>query len=182
FDKRLMLDESLTMPMLIRWPAQIVAGSRVSDMITNVDFAATLLEMCGQDPAALPEQQGRSFLPQLRGQAAPGWRQSVYYRYWEHDDPEHHAPAHYGVRTPNHKYIHYYNDGLGTPGSSDRVMPVEDELYDLVADPHELTNVAADPAYADVLQEMTALTAQLQDEYEDAPYQGPNTPRLEWPT
>src|SRR5699024_12400863 len=40
----------------------------------------------------------------------------VYYRYWEHDDPEHHAPAHYGVRTPTHKYIHYYNDGLGTPG------------------------------------------------------------------
>ena len=182
FDKRLMLDESLTMPMLIRWPAQIVAGSRVSDMITNVDFAATLLEMCGANPSALPEQQGRSFLPQLRGETNPGWRQSVYYRYWEHDDPEHHAPAHYGVRTPTHKYIHYYNDGLGTPGSSDRVMPVEDELYDLAVDPHELTNVAADPAYAGVLEEMTALTAQLQEEYGDAPYQGPNTPRLEWPT
>src|SRR5690625_4919697 len=182
FDKRLMLDESLTMPMLIRWPAQIVAGSRVSDMITNVDFAATLLEMCGANPSALPEQQGRSFLPQLRGETNPGWRQSVYYRYWEHDDPEHHAPAHYGVRTQRYKYIHYYNDGLGTPGSSDRVMPVEDELYDLAADPHELTNVAADPAYAGVLEEMTALTAQLQADYGDAPYEGPDTPRLEWPT
>ena len=84
--------------------------------------------------------------------------------------------------TPTHKYIHYYNDGLGTPGSSDRVMPVEDELYDLVADPHELTNVAADPAYGGVLEQMTALTAKLQDEYGDAPYQGRNTPRLEWPT
>src|SRR5699024_7511022 len=95
--KRLMLAESLTMQMLIRWLAQIVAGSRVSDMITNVDFAATLLEMCGANPSALPEQQGRSFPPQLRGETNPGWRQSVYYRYWEHDDTEHHAPAHYGV-------------------------------------------------------------------------------------
>ena len=112
----------------------------------------------------------------------PDWLQAVYYRYWEHDDPEHHAPAHYGVRTPTHKYIRYYNDGLGTPGSSDRIMPVEDELYDLVADPREMTNVAADPAYAEVLEELKALTAELQEQYGDAPYEGPDTPRLEWPT
>lgn len=182
FDKRLMLDESLTMPMLVRWPAQVPAGSRVTDIISNVDVAATLLEAAGLDPAALPEQQGRSFLPQLRGEQVEDWRQVVYYRYWEHDDPEHHAPAHYGVRTPTHKYIRYYNDGLGTPGSSDRIMPVEDELYDLLADPQEMTNVADDPAYAEVLRALQSLTAQLQDEYGDAPYEGPDTPRLEWPT
>jgi choline-sulfatase len=182
FDKRLMLDESLTMPMLLRWPAQIPAGTRIGDIISNVDFAATLLEAAGEDPSALPAQQGRSFLPQLRGESVPDWRQAVYYRYWEHDDPEHHAPAHYGVRTPELKYIRYYNDGLGSPGSSDRIMPVEDELYDLVADPQEMTNVAADPAYAQRLAEMQQLTAQLQAEYGDAPYEGPDTPRLEWPT
>ena len=182
FDKRLMLDESLTMPMLLRWPAQIPAGSRVSDIVSNVDFAATLLEAAGRSASDLPDQQGRSFLPQLRGEEVPDWRQAVYYRYWEHDDPEHHAPAHYGVRTRELKYIRYYNDGLGSPGSSDRVMPVEDELYDLVADPRELTNVAADPAYAQRLVEMQELTARLQAEYGDAPYEGPDTPRLEWPT
>ncbi|AXK46753.1 sulfatase family protein [Brachybacterium saurashtrense] len=181
FDKRLMLDESLTMPMLARWPAQIPAGTRVADIVSNVDVAATLLEAAGQEPADLPDQQGRSFLPQLRGEQVEDWRQAVYYRYWEHDDPEHHAPAHYGVRTPAHKYIRYYNDGLGSPGSSDRVMPVEDELYDLAADPREMTNVAHDPAYAEVLAQMQALTAQLQEEYGDAPYEGPDTPRLEWP-
>ena len=182
FDKRLMLDESLTMPMLVRWPAQIAAGTRLSDIVSNVDFAATLLEAAGEDPGSLPDQQGRSFLRQLRGQQVPDWLQAVYYRYWEHDDPEHHAPAHYGVRTPTHKYIRYYNDGLGTPGSSDRIIPVEDELYDLVADPREMTNVAADPAYAEVLEELKALTAELQEQYGDAPYEGPDTPRLEWPT
>ena len=182
FDKRLMLDESLTMPMLVRWPAQVPAGSRVTDTISNVDFAATLLEAAGQAASDLPEQQGRSFLAQLRGEQVEDWRQAVYYRYWEHDDPEHHAPAHYGVRTPTHKYIRYYNDGLGSPGSSDRIMPIEDELYDLVADPQEMTNVAGDPAYAGVLENLQALTAQLQAEYGDAPYEGPDTPRLEWPT
>ncbi|MDN6303569.1 MAG: DUF4976 domain-containing protein, partial [Brachybacterium sp.] len=87
-----------------------------------------------------------------------------------------------GVRTPTHKYIRYYNDGLGTPGSSDRVMPVEDELYDLVADPQEMTNVVDDTAYAQILEQLRTLTAQLQAEYGDAPYEGPDTPRLEWPT
>lgn len=182
FDKRLMLDESLTMPMLVRWPAQVPAGSRVTDTISNVDFAATLLDAAGRSVADLPDQQGRSFLAQLRGESVEDWRQAVYYRYWEHDDPEHHAPAHYGVRTPTHKYIRYYNDGLGSPGSSDRIMPIEDELYDLVADPQEMTNVAGDPAYAGVLENLQSLTAQLQAEYGDAPYEGPDTPRLEWPT
>ncbi|GAA1282204.1 MULTISPECIES: sulfatase family protein [Brachybacterium] len=181
FDKRLMLDESLTMPMLVRWPAQVPAGSHITDMITNVDFAATLLEVAGRSPSDLPQQQGRSFLPQLRGESVEGWRQSVYYRYWEHDDPEHHAPAHYGVRTKTHKFIRYYNDGLGSPGSSDRIMPVEDELYDLVADPNELTNVVADPGHAGALAEMEQLLADLQEHYGDEPYRGPDTPRLEWP-
>ncbi|WP_246957836.1 sulfatase [Brachybacterium sp. Marseille-Q7125] len=183
FDKRLMLDESLTMPMLARWPAQIPAGTRITDTLSNVDIAATLLEAAGLDPSAeLPDQQGRSFLRQLHGTEVPDWRQAVYYRYWEHDDPEHHAPAHYGVRTPELKYIRYYNDGLGTPGSSDRIMPIEDELYDLVADPREMINVAADPAYAEQLAAMQQLTAQMQAEVGDAPYEGPDTPRLEWPT
>ncbi|ATG56223.1 sulfatase [Brachybacterium ginsengisoli] len=181
FDKRLMLDESLTMPMLVRWPAQVPAGSHVTDVVSNVDFAATLLEAAGAELSGLPDQQGRSFLAQLRGEDVEDWRQAVYYRYWEHDDPEHHAPAHYGVRTPTHKYIRYYNDGLGTPGSSDRIMPVEDELYDLVADPHEMTNVATEPAYVQVLGELQELTAQMQAEVGDAPYEGPDTPRLEWP-
>ena len=182
FDKRLMLDESLTMPMLVRWPAQIPAGTRVTDIVSNVDFAATLLEVAGRSAEDLPDQQGRSFLPQLRGEQVEDWRQAVYYRYWEHDDPEHHAPAHYGVRTPTHKYIHYYNDGLGTPGSSDRIMPAEEELYDLVADPQEMTNVVHDVAYTQTLEQLRALTAQMQAELGDAPYEGPDTPRLEWPT
>ncbi|MBB1509711.1 sulfatase [Tessaracoccus sp. MC1756] len=182
FDKRLMFDESLTMPMLVRWPAEIAPRTRVEAMITNVDFAATFLDVCGESPDALPAQQGRSFRPLLRGEEVEGWRGSMYYRYWEHDDPEHHAPAHYGVRTATHKFIHYYNDGLGTPGSSGVVMPSEYELYDLVADPAELHNVADDPAYAAIRSELESELARLQEEFADQPYVGPQTPRLQWST
>ncbi|WP_260465124.1 sulfatase [Arachnia propionica] len=181
FDKRLMFDESLGMPLLIRWPGRIAPRSQCSAMITNVDFAATFLEMCGIDAdEALPEHQGRSFLPLLRGEQVADWPTSMYYRYWEHDDPEHHAPAHYGVRTERYKYIVYYNDGLGTPGSSGEVMPTEYELYDLVTDPAELTNVVDDPDYAAVRAELADELARLQEKYRDQPYVGPDTPRLDW--
>src|SRR5699024_2300667 len=167
FDKRLMLDESLPMPMLVRWPAQIPAGTRVTDIVSNVDFAATLLEVAGRSAEDLPDQQRRRYLPPLRGEQVEGWPQALDHRYCDHDGPEHHAPAHYGVRTPTYKYIHYYNDGLGTPGSSDRIMPAEEELYDLVADPREMTNVAHDVAYAQTLEQLRALTAQMQAELGD---------------
>lgn len=181
FDKRLMFEESLGMPLLVRWPAEIPAGSRCEAMITNVDFAATFLDMAGLDAdAALPAQQGRSFRRLLRGEQIDGWPTSMYYRYWEHDDPEHHAPAHYGVRTQRHKYIIYYNDGLGTPGSSERMMPTEYELYDLERDPAELTNVIDDPAYAAVRAALAEELARLQAHYGDQPYAGPDTPRLDW--
>ncbi|MEO7587506.1 MAG: sulfatase [Arachnia sp.] len=181
FDKRLMFEQSLGMPLVIRWPAEIPAQSRCEAIITNVDFAATFLDMCGLDAnEALPENQGLSFRALLRGEDVPDWPTSMYYRYWEHDDPEHHAPAHYGVRTQTHKYIVYYNDGLGSPGSSDRVLPTEYELYDMVNDPAELTNVVDDPAYAGVRVSLEAELARLQQHFGDEPYQGTATPRVDW--
>nr|WP_255430870.1 sulfatase/phosphatase domain-containing protein [Brachybacterium sp. SGAir0954] len=125
FDKRPMFDESFTMPFVVRWPDGIPAGTRVEEMVTNVDVAATLLEAAGISPTALPEQQGRSFLPLLRGERVEDWPEAGYYRYWEHDDPEHHAPAYYGVRTRTHTYVHYYNDGPGTPGVAPLTCPCE---------------------------------------------------------
>lgn len=183
FDKRLMFDQSLQMPMLVRWPAEIAPGTLVDAVITNVDFAATFLDMCGVDASAvLPQHQGRSFRALLRGDEVPDWPESMYYRYWEHDDPNHHVPAHYGIRTRTHKYIHYYGDGLGCPGSSQRRFEQEYELYDLVRDPQELTNVVDDPAYAAVLLEMRTELARLQELYRDQPYAGPDTPRPSWST
>ncbi|MGB4136283.1 MAG: sulfatase [Microbacterium sp.] len=181
YDKRLMFEQSLQMPALFRWPAAIEPGVRVSDILTNVDFAATLLDLCGVDAAScLPASQGRSFSPQLRGETVPDWPDAMYYRYWEHDDPNHHVPAHYGIRTRTHKLICYYNDPLGVPGSSDRRFPVEWELYDLEADPQELHNVIDDPARSEILSTLRQRLDRIQEHYGDTPYDGPDTPHPDW--
>jgi len=180
FDKRLMFDESLQMPMLVRWPAETPAGSTSDAIITNVDFAATFLDVCGVDAAMLPAQQGRSFRAVLRGETPGDWPDAAYYRYWEHDDPIHHAPAHYGIVTDRYKLICYYGAGLGVPGASDVVFPDEWELYDRRDDPHELHNRADDPAYATVRAELTSRLAELQQRYRDEPYRGSDTPHPDW--
>jgi arylsulfatase A-like enzyme len=143
----------------------------VEEIITNADFAATFLEACGSDAEkVLPTSQGRSALGVLTGQPPVDWPQSMYYRYWEHDDVNHHAWAHYGVRTPTHKLVYFYNAGLGATGASDNIFPAEWELYDLVADPRELNNVADNPAYAGIRAELEAELERLQKHYRDEPY------------
>lgn len=164
YDKRFIYDPSLQMPMLIRYPAEIARGGRTDEIVTNVDVAPTLLDYCG---LTLPTAQGRSFRSVLRGDVPADWPQSMYYRYWEHDDPSHHVWAHYGVRTPTHKLVYFYNEGLGTPGASEQTYPPEWELYDLVADPAELVNVADDPAYAPVRAELEQELSRLQELYAD---------------
>lgn len=181
YDKRLMFEQSLQMPVVFRWPVSIEPGTQVKEIVTNVDFASTLLEMCGLDPyASLPSSQGRSFYPLLLRQQVDEWPKSMYYRYWEHDDPNHHVPAHYGVRTKTHKLICYYNDGLGVPGSSERHFPMEWELYDLRTDPQEIHNVISEPEYASVLADLHGELSKLQEYYGDTPYAGPSTPRPDW--
>jgi arylsulfatase A-like enzyme len=181
FDKRLMFDQSLQMPLLMRLPGEIRAGTSSDAIITNVDFAATFLDLAGLDPSEiLPTSQGRSFLPILRGHTPADWPDVAYYRYWEHVDPIHHAPAHYGIRTVDHKLICYYGAGLGVPGASDELFDPEWELYNLRDDPAEINNVAEDPAYAGIRAELEDKLARCQRHYGDEPYTGPGTPRPRW--
>ncbi len=168
FDKRLMYEESLAMPFLLRYPRLVNAGSECASMVLNVDVAPTLLEFAG---VPVPEDmQGRSIVPLLTGQAPADWRTSMYYRYWMHRDGAHDAPAHYGVRTERYKLICFYNDPLGQLGARGPADPVEWELYDLEADPMELTNVIDRPEYAEVAAELRAELSSLQAELGDAPH------------
>ncbi len=167
FDKRLMYEESLSMPFLVRYPAMVAAGSTCDDMALNVDIGPTFLELAGVDVP--DEMQGVSLVPLLRGESPERWRRSMYYRYWMHRDAAHNVPAHYGVRTATHKLICYYNDPLGQPGANGPADPVEWELFDLVNDPLETTNVIDDPSYAAVVAELQAELARLQDELGDTP-------------
>ena len=151
FDKRFMYEESLRMPLLVRWPAKVKPGSVNKDMVLNLDFAPTLMDAAGLKKPA--DMQGRSFLPLLLGKTPKDWRTSMYYRYYHY--PQHHrVQPHYGVRTLRYKLI-FFN----------RIK--QWELFDLQKDPHELKNVYADPAYADTVKMLKAELYRLKKEVKD---------------
>jgi arylsulfatase A-like enzyme len=146
YDKRWMYDESMRMPFIVRYPKSIRAGSTSAAMITNVDFAPTLLDFVGVPAPAT--MQGRSFRTIMEGGPTPaGWQTSVYYRYWMHL-AHHDVPAHYGVRSADFKLIFYYGLPLGANGALAKPTPPGWELYDLRSDPEENRNVYAEPKYA----------------------------------
>ncbi len=167
FDKRLMYEESLQMPFLIRFPQMIDAGTIQDAMVLNVDFAPTFLDLAGIEVPA--DMQGTSFVPVLGGDTPADWQTSMYYRYWMHRDGAHNVPAHYGVRTLTHKLICYYNDPLGQAGANGPVDAVEWELFDLEVDPLETTNVYDRPEYRSVQSDLEAELARLQAKVGDNP-------------
>jgi arylsulfatase A-like enzyme len=151
YDKRLMYEESLRMPFLVRYPRQIKPGGVNRDIITNVDFAATLLDYAG---IRIPrDMQGRSLRPLFRGKTPANWRKSMYYRYWMHG-AHFDVAAHFGVRTERYKLIYYYGQPLHARGTKGGPTPPEWELFDLQKDPNEMNNVYGEPAYSEVVQEL----------------------------
>lgn len=167
YDKRFMYEESLRMPFLMRYPAEIPAQSVVDEMMTNVEFAPTFLDYAGMETT--DRMQGRSFRHIVSGEGAPAdWPVAMYYRYWMHL-ADHNVPAHYGIRTRTHKLIYYYGEALGTSASIDQSTEPEWELFDLEADPQEMRNMYDDPAYADIVQTLTEEMHRLQAEAGDAP-------------
>ena len=149
FDKRWMYEESLRAPLVVRWPAVIEAGSVNDDLVQNLDFAQTFLDMAGVSAPA--SMQGRSLVPLLEGRTPGDWRDAFYYHYYELPGA-HSVQRHYGVRTDRYKLIHYY-------------LIDEWELFDLVADPDELGSVYDDPSYADIRGELEVRLGELRVQY-----------------
>lgn len=153
FDKRFIYEESFRMPFLVRYPRMVRAGSVCDEMVSNVDFAQTFLDLAG-----LPQpnyMQGRSIGPLLAGVTPDDWTDVAYHRYWMNQDDAHNAYAHYGIRTRRHKLIYWYNDDCNEPGANPGTDIPEWELFDVEKDPLELFNVYEDPAYAEVVEMMT---------------------------
>jgi len=167
YDKRFMYEESLKMPYIMRYPAKIEAGTQCDDMILNVDFAPTYLELAGLN--APDHYQGNSFKPLLEGETPSDWQTSMYYRYWMHK-AHHNVYAHYGVRTMRYKLIYYYADALGQTGAIDESYEPEWELFDLETDPFEMNNVVDHPDYADIVLELKAELHRLQADLQDERY------------
>ncbi|HWQ54351.1 MAG TPA: sulfatase [Bryobacteraceae bacterium] len=167
YDKRVMYEEALRMPFLIRYPGTIRPGSVNRDIVLNIDFAPTFLDFAGS--MAPEEMQGRSFRANLQGRTPADWRRAMYYRYWMHNDRDHAVPAHYGVRTRDYKLIYYYGKPLGMKGAQEPATEPEWELYDLRKDPREMKNLYHDPAYRNVVDRMRTELDRVQKEAGDSP-------------
>ncbi|RDW83565.1 sulfatase family protein [Aspergillus mulundensis] len=165
FDKRFMYEESFQMPLLIKYPAEIAPGTICNDIVCNVDFAATFLDLASlRVPSYM---QGVSFKSLLRGHTPSDWQQVAYHRYWMHRDVIHEAYAHYGVRDQRYKLIYWYNEDFGLEGTRAGGQEREWELFDCENDPLELFNVYSDPAYSQVVKRMTVLMEQKMEEIGD---------------
>jgi len=134
-DKRTAYEESMRVPLLARCPALIKPGTKIKQMVLNVDIAPSILEIAGvKEPK---QMQGRSFLPLLKGEKVP-WRDKfVYEYYWENAFPQ--TPTQFAIRTDQYKFIR-----------SQGIWDI-DQLFDIQKDPFEVNNLIRNPE----LQELT---------------------------
>jgi N-acetylglucosamine-6-sulfatase len=147
YDKRWIYEESLKMPLVMRWPGKIKPGTKIKKLTQNIDFAPFFLEAAG---AKVPEEiQGMSLMPLFKNPNAK-WREAIYYHYYEAGG--HGVPAHYGIRDERYKLMHY---------------PRTDEwnLVDLKKDPQEMQSVHDKPAYKKTLADMREKLSGLQNKY-----------------
>jgi arylsulfatase A-like enzyme len=151
YDKRFMYEDSLRIPLLVRWPGVTRAGSSSQALVLNLDFAETFLDLAGLEvPRSM---QGRSLVPLLRGEPPADWRRSFYYRYY-HDPGDHNTRAHYGIRTETHKLIYYWKKDQW-------------EMFDLRADPQEFCNLYQEPGASATVSGLKKELHRLKSEVRD---------------
>lgn len=152
YDKRWMYEESLKMPLIVSWPGVTEPGSKNHDLVQNLDYAETFLEMAKAD---IPdEMQGQSLVPLLKGEQEGDFRDAIYYHYYEYPSV-HMVPRQNGVRTDRYKLIHFYQFGD------------EWEFYDLDTDPDETMNQYDNPYYAEEVAMMKEKLQELIKKYDD---------------
>ena len=161
FDKRFMYEESLSTPLVMRLPKGLERRGTIDEMVQNIDYAPTFLELAG---APIPADiQGVSLVPLLKGKAATKedkqkishWRDAIYYHYYEYP-AEHDVRRHYGIRTDRYKLIHFYGHDVNAW-----------ELFDLKNDPHEMHNLYGKPGMEKLQRELHHRLELLQIEYDD---------------
>lgn len=143
-DKRTAYEESMRIPMIIRYPGHPPAGVVLDQMVLNIDVPETLLDFAGVKIPGF--MQGMSWKPLLT-QPNPPWRHAFFYEYFI--ERHYQAPTNTAVRTDSAKLIKYLDH------------PEWTELYNLETDPYETRNLVKNPAYAKLFQHMQSLYKQL---------------------
>jgi arylsulfatase A-like enzyme len=163
YDKRLMYEPSIRIPLMIRYPKRIKPGSVREEMVLNVDVPGTLLDLAGiPTPTTM---QGRTLMPLAAGRPPADWRKDWLYEYYEYPAYENVRP-HRGIRTERYKYIHFFTE------------PQEYELYDLQTDPDENNNLYGKPGHEALTQQLAqrleALRRETGDNYVYHPSRTPH--------
>ncbi|PXA03383.1 sulfatase [Coraliomargarita sinensis] len=156
FDKRFMYEESYRAPLVAKWPGVTKPGTINEDLVQNIDYAETFLDIAGVE--APDDMQGESIVPLLKGETPGDWRKSLYYHYYEFPAYWHAVRRHEGVSTDRYKLIRFY--GNDVPNGE------EWEFYDLEADPNELTNVYGQAAYETEVAALKEELLRLREQYQ----------------
>jgi N-acetylglucosamine-6-sulfatase len=148
-DKRTMHEPSIRVPLLVRYPGLIRPGTVIKQQVLNVDFAPSILDICGAEP--LENVHGKSWKGLLARRGGlvgktTGWRRSWYYC-CDYEKQFPYTPNVRGVRTDEWKYVHY-------PNGDDKPDMYKAELYNLKDDPGETKNLIDDPRYAGKVKQL----------------------------
>ena len=137
-DKRHAYEESMRVPLVARCPALINPGTKVEQIVLNVDIAPSLLEMAG---VKKPDQmEGISFVPLLKDEDVE-WRKKVFYEYyWENAFPQ--TPTQFAVRTDRYKFIRSHG-----------IWDIN-QLYDLKEDPYEVNNLIRSSEHQEIAKQL----------------------------
>jgi arylsulfatase A-like enzyme len=152
YDKRLMYEPSIRVPMMLRYPGKVKSGATSEEMVLNLDMAPTLLEIAGLPVPA--DMQGKSMLSLAEGKQDPQWRKDWLYEFYEYPGFENVRPSR-GVRTERYKLIHFFLD------------PEEWELYDLKTDPDESNNLYGKPGSEEITKHLKERLQALRSETND---------------
>ena len=140
------------MPLIVRYPKDIKAGTVCEKLGSNIDFGPTLLDFAGVTTPK--EMQGRSLRPLLQGKTPAAWRTGVFYAYYAR------SPLHWGIRTERYKLVHF--------PETEKI-----EFYDLSNDKYEMTNLSDNPKYAAAIAATEQELQELMEEVRIAPQELP---------
>ena len=142
-DKRTGHEPSIRIPLVVRYPGLTEQGKVIPQITATIDFAPTILDICGAEP--LEKVHGHSWKQLAQGDASD-WRTSFYYEYnYEHQFP--YTPNVRALRTDRWKYIRYPHGD----GSPDRHMG---ELYDLKVDSGENKNLINNDSHVEIVKDL----------------------------
>ena len=154
-DKRLAYENSIRVPMIIRFPRLIKESTEIDEQCLNIDLAPTILELAGIDKPNY--MQGESMLDIITGKKNSKWRKSILFEYYVDDAWPYAGPDQLAVRTNQFKLVDNFleND--------------IDELYDLINDPGEMNNLINDEEYETIELELRNESKRLQKKYKYNP-------------